>query len=67
MLGVELVSDRMTKTPAKAETLQLFETIKGPYFLVKIFTELAFFVWSALTCHCDKFFVRTFARVILLV
>ncbi|BBN03843.1 alanine-glyoxylate transaminase / (R)-3-amino-2-methylpropionate-pyruvate transaminase [Marchantia polymorpha subsp. ruderalis] len=34
MLGVELVSDRMTKTPAKAETLQLFETIKDLGVLV---------------------------------
>ncbi|CAM6100541.1 unnamed protein product [Calypogeia fissa] len=34
MLGVELVTDRTTKTPAKAETLQLFEAIKDLGVLV---------------------------------
>jgi 4-aminobutyrate aminotransferase-like enzyme len=29
MLGVELVKDRHTKTPAKEETLHLFEQLKG--------------------------------------
>ena len=29
MLGVELVKDRQTKTPAKEETLVLFEALKG--------------------------------------
>lgn len=29
MLGVELVSDRKLKTPAKAETPALFEKMKG--------------------------------------
>lgn len=29
MLGVELVKDRKTKTPAKEETLHLFEELKG--------------------------------------
>jgi len=29
MLGVELVTDRKEKTPAKAETTELFEKLKG--------------------------------------
>ena len=29
MLGVELVKDRHTKTPAKEETLLLFEQLRG--------------------------------------
>ena len=29
MLGVELVTDRTEKTPAKAETALLFEKLKG--------------------------------------
>ena len=29
MLGIELVKDRQTKTPAKEETLVLFEQLKG--------------------------------------
>jgi 4-aminobutyrate aminotransferase-like enzyme len=29
MLGVELVTDRTEKTPAKAETAVLFEKLKG--------------------------------------
>ena len=29
MLGVELVTDRNEKTPAKAETAELFEKLKG--------------------------------------
>ena len=29
MVGVELVTDRKEKTPAKAETLVLFENLRG--------------------------------------
>lgn len=29
MLGVELVTDRQTKTPAKAETLHVMDEMKG--------------------------------------
>ena len=35
MVGIELVSDREKKTPAKAETAVLFESLRG---------------WFALTC-----------------
>lgn len=31
MLGVELVTDRKEKTPAKAETAVLFEKLKGMF------------------------------------
>jgi alanine-glyoxylate transaminase/(R)-3-amino-2-methylpropionate-pyruvate transaminase len=31
MLGVELVTDRQQKTPAKAETLHVMEQMKGRY------------------------------------
>ena len=31
MLGVELVTDRRQKTPAKAETLHVMEQMKGMY------------------------------------
>lgn len=33
MLGVELVTDRTTKAPATAETLQVFEKMKGDWAL----------------------------------
>jgi 4-aminobutyrate aminotransferase-like enzyme len=29
MLGVELVTDRKEKTPAKSETIELFEKLRG--------------------------------------
>lgn len=32
MLGVELVTDRKDKTPAKAETGVMFEKLKGYFF-----------------------------------
>lgn len=32
MLGVELVTDRQLKTPAKAETLHLMDQMKGFFF-----------------------------------
>lgn len=31
MLGIELVTDRKEKTPAKAETAVLFESLRGSY------------------------------------
>ena len=31
MLGVELVTDRQRKTPAKAETLHIMDQMKGRY------------------------------------
>lgn len=33
MLGVELVTDRQKKTPAKAETLYVMDKMKGNIFL----------------------------------
>lgn len=33
MLGVELVSDRQKKSPAKAEILHVMELMKGPVYL----------------------------------
>ena len=36
MLGVELVTDRQLKTPAKAETLHVMDQMKGLYLLAPI-------------------------------
>lgn len=36
MVGIELVTDRKQKTPAKAETAVLFESLRGLYNLLKI-------------------------------
>lgn len=33
MLGLELVTDRQQKTPAKAETLHVLDKMKGLHFL----------------------------------
>lgn len=35
MVGVELVTDRKQKTPAKAETAVLFESLRGLQSLLK--------------------------------
>lgn len=34
MLGVELVTDRTNKTPAKAETAVLFEKLRGKTIII---------------------------------
>ena len=45
MLGVELVTDRQQKTPAKAETLHVLDQMKGLHFSHQLFSRL----W--LTCR----------------
>lgn len=41
MLGVELVTDRKEKTPAKAETNLLFEKLKGAFLIPFLFSMIA--------------------------
>lgn len=44
MIGVELVTDRQLKTPAKVETLHLMEQMKGvPFYYLHIFVISIFF------------------------
>lgn len=40
MLGVELVTDRQQKTPAKAETLHLMDQMKGLNFSLQLYLKL---------------------------
>ena len=42
MLGVELVTDRELKTPAKLETLHIMDQMKGNFFQFQTFFFLLF-------------------------
>jgi alanine-glyoxylate transaminase/(R)-3-amino-2-methylpropionate-pyruvate transaminase len=44
MLGVELVTDRKNRTPAKAETAVLFEKLRGETIIIFVMHIKPFFL-----------------------